>query len=103
MPNLNIVVKTVAASATPEFLANHLVRFHSAYFIAQKAAGTANTGNVTIQLQDVAGTWTDFKVLAPDDEWGYSLDWSHKNDPFNGNQIKIKVATNGDGVCVAIT
>jgi hypothetical protein len=100
---LRVYIKTVAASATPEVLGDDSLQFHSITFSAQKAVGTDNTGNVTIQLMPaITGDWADAKILVPGTEWGYSVN-PDCNDLFNAAQIRIKAATNGDGVVCILT
>lgn len=98
--------KTVAAAATPEVLGDGYIRFFSIHIVARKAVGTPNAGNVTIQLQDVSsGDWTDDEVLQPGDVWSYGVDPVKYGSgaQFAANQIKVKVAEDGDGVTFKIT
>jgi hypothetical protein len=101
--NVQCHVKTVASTDTPEFLADDVVRFHSVYFIAQKSPSSANAGNVIIQMKNLSGTWTDLKTLRPGQDWSYYVMPFPNVPTMNGNQFKIKVATNGDGVNVALS
>lgn len=88
-----LLVKTVAASGTPEALGT-TQRMAGITFFANKAVGTANTGNVTIMV-DGADAWimqpdTVYTWPSPPYEAGYYL----------ASDFTIKVATNGDGVVV---
>lgn len=88
-----LIVKTVADSATPEAIGTSQ-RMAGLTFFAQKAVGTANTGNITIMLDGV-DAWimepsSVFTWPAPPYEAGY----------YFASDFTIKVATNGDGVVV---
>jgi hypothetical protein len=86
------IIKTVAASGTPEFLDDNNTRIFGATFIGEKAFNTPNTGNVTIQVEG-----GDALLLEP----GEMITWPQP--PYEAGywmpqDFKIKVATNGDGV-----
>jgi len=87
-----VIVKTVAASGTPEALGGSQ-RMAGVTFFAQNAVGTNNTGNVTIQLDGstdafVMEAGSVFTWPAPPYEAGYYL----------ASDFTIKAATNGDGI-----
>lgn len=89
-----LLVKTVAASATPEALGSSLTRMNGMTFFGQKAAGTDNTGNVTIQMDG-----QDAMILTP----GAAHTWpmpTWEGAYYLASDFTIKVATNGDGVVV---
>ncbi len=97
------LIKTVAASGTPEVLdASTTLRMYGIQFIAQKAFGTDNTGNVTIQVNNgtvAVPSYADAMVLEPGQKetWPGSAFLEGFYTPLD---FKIKVATNGDGVRV---
>src|ERR1041385_5144430 len=85
-------VKTVAVAGTPEYLGNNDLRLYGMTFIAEKAVGTNNVGNVTIQIDGAAAL-----ILEP----GEMYTWPQP--PFEAGyfmpeDFKIDVATAGDGV-----
>ena len=112
MRSLNVtkLVKTVAATGTPEAIGDATLRFHSMYITAAKGPaydsdpGTyANTGNVYIQLKDaLTGTFGDAREMAPGNEWSYGVN-PDLYGIMNGTQVRIRVATNGDGVVLVLT
>ena len=86
-----VLIKTVAASGTPEALGASQ-RMQGLTFFAYKAAATVNTGAITIQIDGV-DAWvmeagSVYNWPSPPYEAGYYL----------ASDFTIKVATNGDGV-----
>lgn len=85
--------KVVAATGVPERLSLVPIFVSSIEFVAQKAQGSANTGNIWIGIVGTDGTpkrlmatGTTFTMSAPKDE------------KINLMDIWIDVATAGDGV-----
>lgn len=104
MWNVYVHKKVVADSRTPEYLGSPTMWFWAITFTAQKDVGSANTGNVTIQVIDfTTKDFADWKVLAPGQSITYALPNPVPDRLFNGEQFKIKVATNGDGVTCIFT
>ena len=95
------IIKTVAASGTPEVLdADDTIRMYGVNFVAQKAFGDNNTGNVTIQVNNgtlAVPAYVDALVIEP----GQERAWpgiAFLEGFFRPSDFRIKVATNGDGV-----
>jgi hypothetical protein len=90
-----MLTKIVASAAVPEFLNDDgTMRLHGLFFIGEKAVGTDNAGNVTIQIGG-----EDAIILEP----GERLTWPQQ--PYEAGYMvptdfKIKVAVDGDGVRV---
>jgi len=59
-----VIVKTVAASGTPEALGGSQ-RMAGVTFFAQNAVGTNNTGNVTIQLDGSTDARFNWSAVRP--------------------------------------
>ena len=93
--SLNVNTKLVAAAATPEVLGAASILFNNIQFIAENAVGVSNTGNITIQLKNPSGTFTDAKVIEP----GQAYNWpAPAHGYFDASQFTIKAAQDGDGV-----
>ncbi len=85
--------KVVAAAATPEFLSETPnLRLHGFQFVAEKALGVENTGNVTIIVRGV-----EAKVLEPGQEWTWPMP-PYLAGWFDPKDFIVKVAEDGDGV-----
>jgi hypothetical protein len=89
------IIKTVAASGTPEAVSATQVLVRSALFIGRNAARTNNTGNVYIGWQSADDTQllevtpgAEVRVTAPDGE------------AFDLGATYVDVITNDDGVVV---
>ena len=95
-------IKTVADSGTPEALGASSVRLSSIQFIAEKAFGVANAGNITTQIPGTDGEFTDSKVITPGLTYTWLIPSSDNSGSafYKASDFKIKVATNGDGVRV---
>jgi len=91
------IIKTVAATATPEALGSGAVRAHSVTFIGLKAARTNNVGKVWISPN--SGNDTAAIPLEPGDDVTFSA--SAEDGYFTDAQFYIDVETAGDG-CVAL-
>src|ERR1051325_3656084 len=86
--------KLVASSSTPEFLHDNDIRMYGLIFIAEKAVGTENAGDVFIQIGGA-----DAIKLEP----GRQLTWPQP--PFEAGYLmpqdfKVRVSTNNAGVRV---
>ena len=92
---IRYLLKTVAASGTPEALGTSAIKFSDIKFVGENAFGVPNTGNVFLQVQDAAGTWTDTRTIAPGDTVSYV---SPNRTCYRASEFRIRVATNGDGV-----
>ena len=91
-----VIVKTVAASGTPEALGTSQ-RLAGLTFFGAKAVGTNNTGNVTLQVEDSSGTLSDAWVMMPGDVFTWPAP-PYEAGYYLASDFTIKVATNGDGV-----
>ena len=86
-------IKTVASSATPEFLSEEVgFRLYGFQLIAEKAFNTPNSGNVVVQVDG-----EDVKLLEPGDEWTWPMP-AWEAGFLDPKRFKIKVAADGDGV-----
>lgn len=95
--------KTVASSATPEVLGVSTVEMQSLQFRGEKSFGVNNTGNVTVQVKDLAGNFVDALLILPGDIVNYP---APPGGYYTAADFFIKVATNADGVhvfCSAFT
>jgi hypothetical protein len=88
------IIKTVAATGTPEALGTSATRFHSVAFQGLKAARTDNTG--TVWIQPNSGDGTAAMKLEPGDVVGFTADAA--DDYFTADQFYIDVETAADGV-----
>lgn len=89
------IIKTVAASGTPEVIASEFTQFSHATFIGLKAERTANAGRVYLGVTSTNNTQpitldpSEIKSISAPPGVLYSLhDWY------------VDVVTNGDGVVV---
>lgn len=89
-------IKTVADADAPEFLSEEpsLRQLYGLTFVAEKAVGEENAGNVTIQLDG-----EDAKILEPGDEWTWPMP-QFEAGFFDAKAFKVKVENDGDGVRV---
>jgi len=87
-----VIVKTVAAAATPEALGGSQ-RMAGITFFATKAVGTNNTGNVTIQVDGTTDAW----VMTPGDVFSWPAP-PYEAGYYLASDFTIKVATDADGV-----
>lgn len=87
------IIKTVAATGTPEVLGASTIKFSSVTFIGYKAARTINTGQVWIQSVVTDGA-SGFPIPA-----GGSVTYTAPHGTyFDASMFFIDVETNGDGV-----
>jgi len=108
MANINVIGKTVAATATPEDLGVGMQRFKSVIFFGGK--GTAETNNASIayvQLRQMNadGTQGDWLSAIPVSAGGWSAGFNRStlaDGVYDASQFKIKVGTNGDGVVAIV-
>ena len=91
------IIKTVAATGTPEALGSGAVRAHSVTFLGLKAARTGNAGKVWVSPN--SGNDTAAVPLDPGDSITFTA--TAEDDYFTDSQFYIDVETAGDG-CVAI-
>ena len=105
MSNINAIVKTVAATGTPEVLGTAFQRFKGIVFYGGKGtAGTANTSTAYIQLRALSadGTPGDWVDAMPVPSAGYSAGITVSDaivsSVYNASQIRVRIGTNGDGV-----
>jgi hypothetical protein len=89
------VIKTVAASGTPESIAADGTFFRHATVFAKKAARTVNTGVIYVGTTSVNDAQP--YDLEPGDVWTIDAPAGGKLDL---NDFYVDVATNGDGVVV---
>ena len=89
------IIKTVAATGTPEALATDATYFRSALVIAKKAARTANAGNIYLGIG--ATNDTQPYEIAPGDVLSIKADPGTKMDL---NDWYVDVLNAGDGVAV---
>jgi hypothetical protein len=89
------LIKTVAATGTPELVSAISLPFTQAIFVGNKAARTANTGIVYLGVQATddaqfvaIGIGATLTITAP------------VGQKLNLNQFYLDVATAADGVCV---
>ena len=109
MATPSVILKTVAAAATPEALGTTAQVFHGIVFLGYKGdATTANTGTVYVQLKelDTDGTLGSFADAIPIPSGGYSaaLNVSMMGvSELNAAQFQINVDNDGDGVVAVVT
>jgi hypothetical protein len=89
------IIKTVAATGTPEVLAADGTFFTSATIIAKKAARTANTGTVYLGLSSTNDAQP--RPLEPGEEVVIK---APTNQKYDLNDLYLDVTTNGDGVVI---
>ena len=88
------IIKTVAATGTPEALGTSATRAHSITFLGLKAARTDNAGKVWISPN--SGNDTAAIPLDPGDTVTFTANSS--DDYFTADQFFIDVQTAADGV-----
>ena len=88
------IIKTVAATGTPEALGTSATRAHSFTFLGLKAARTDNAGKVWVSPN--SGNDTAAIPINPGDEVTFAANSS--DDYFTADQFYIDVETAGDGV-----
>ena len=108
MANINVIGKTVAATATPEDLGVSLQRFKSVIFFGGKGtAETNNTSTAFIQLRQMSadGTSGDWLSAMPVAAGGWSAGLNRStlaDGVYDASQIRIKVGTNADGIVAIV-
>jgi hypothetical protein len=85
--------KVVASTTVPERLTLTPTFVSSVEFIAQKAQGSANAGNIWVGVVGTDGT--PKRLMATGDKMTIS---ANKGEKIDLSAIWIDVATNGDGV-----
>ena len=90
------IIKTVAATGTPEALGTSATRAHSITFLGLQAARTDNGGRVWVSPN--SGNDTAAVPLDPGDDITFAADVS--DDYFTADQFYIDVENAGDGVVV---
>ena len=88
------IIKTVAATGTPEALGTSATRCHSVTFIGLKAARTDNAGKVWVSPN--SGNDTAAVPLDPGDDITFTA--GAEDGYFSADQFYIDVETAGDGV-----